>query len=242
VLIVAVHDVAPSTLGEVRWLLERLDQAGVRPRVLKVVPGEPDASPRLTEELARLVGEEAGLGSEIVLHGWTHRADRPYRGSRLDRLRARIFAAGTAEFLSLPAAEMRDRLDSGRRWLADRGVDAPGFCAPAWLWARELPSVAEAAGFRYLVGLRRILDLRDKRQIGLAPTGFMGSGAATELAWRVGEVVVWRPMRWLRPAPLRFFLHPQGAARSRACGRVLREIERASRTHRPTTYGELLDA
>jgi predicted deacetylase len=146
VLIVAVHDVAPSTLGEVRWLLERLDQAGVRPRVLKVVPGEPDASPRLTEELARLVGEEAGLGSEIVLHGWTHRADRPYRGSRLDRLRARLFAAGTAEFLSLPAAEMRDRLDSGRRWLADRGVDAPGFCAPAWLWARELPSVAEAAG------------------------------------------------------------------------------------------------
>jgi hypothetical protein len=71
----------------------------------------------------------------------------------------------------------------------------------------------------------------------------MGSGAATELAWRLGEVLIWRPMRALPPPrPLRFFLHPQGASHSRACGRVLREIERASRTHRPTTYGELLDA
>jgi predicted deacetylase len=243
VLIVAVHDVAPSTLSEVRWLLSRLDEEGIRPRVLKVVPGEPGASDGLRGELAALVRDEAAAGSEIVLHGWTHHAAGAYRGSLVDRLRARLFAGDAAEFLALQPDEMRLRLTDGRQWLADLGLEAAGFCAPGWLWAPELPASAREAGFRYLVGLRGLLDLRDGRRIGLAPIGFMGGRASTELAWRLGELTIWRPMAALRRSShRRFFLHPQGAPRSRACARVLREIGRAARTHRSSTFTELLDA
>ena len=242
-LIVAVHDVAPSTLGEVRWLLSRLDEEGVRPRVLKVIPGEPDATDDGQRQLAALVRDEAAAGSEVVLHGWTHRAPRAYRGSLADRLRARLLAGNGAEFLALQPDEMRTRLTDGRAWLAGLHLDAAGFCAPGWLWTPELPAAAREAGFRYLVGLRGLLDLRDGRRIGLAPIGFMGGSWSTELAWRLGESVIWRPLAALRgSSPRRFFLHPQGAPHSRACARVLREIGRAARTHRSVTFGELLDA
>jgi predicted deacetylase len=240
---VAVHDVAPSTLGEVRWLLARLDDAGIRPRVIKVVPGELGASDEARDELAGLVRAEAAAGTEIVLHGWTHRAAMAYRGGVLDRLRARLFAGDAAEFLALEVAEMRERLDHGRQWLAEVGVEAAGFCAPAWLWAPELPPLAREAGFRYLVGLRGLVDLGSGRLISAAPAGYMGTGMAGEAAWRLGEIAIWRPLTALRGGRVRrYFLHPQGASRSRACGRVLREIERAARTRRPMTFRELLDA
>jgi predicted deacetylase len=242
VLIVSVHDVAPSTLGEVRWLLSRLDEEGVRPRVLKVIPGEPSVTDEGRRELASVVGAEAVGGSEIVLHGWTHRAAGAYHGSLADRLRARLFAGNGAEFLSLQPDEMRTRLSEGRQWLAGVGLDPAGFCAPGWLWTPELPAAAREAGFRYLVGLRGLLDLRDGRRIGMAPIGFMGATRSTELAWRLGEVLIWRPMAGLRGgSPRRFFLHPQGAPHSRACARVLREIGRAARTHRSSTFSDLLD-
>lgn len=242
-LIVAVHDVAPSTLGEVRWLLSRLDELGVRPRVLKVVPGEHGASDERRGELDALVRAESANGSEIVLHGWSHRASRGYRGSIVDRLRARVFAGDAAEFLALDAEEMRERLVDGRRWLASLGVDAVGFCAPGWLWAPELPHMARVAGFRYLLGLRGLLDLGSGRRVGLAPIGYMGGGAVGELAWRLGEVVIWRPLGALRrDRPRRFFLHPQGASSSRDCRRVLREIGRVARTHRATTFSGMFDA
>lgn len=242
-LIVAVHDVAPSTLSEVRWLLSRLDEMGVRPRVLKVVPGEPGITDEGRGELAALVGAEAAAGSEIVLHGWTHRAAGTYRGSLADRLRARLFAGDAAEFLALQPDGMRTRLADGRAWLAGIGLDATGFCAPGWLWTPELPAAAREAGFRYLVGLRGLIDLRDGGRIDLAPIGFMGGTASAQAAWRLGEVLIWRPMAALRrDRPRRFFIHPQGAPRSRACARVLREIGRAARTHRSITFSELLDA
>lgn len=241
-LIVAVHDVAPSTLGEVRWLLSRLDEAGVRPRVLKVVPAEGGAE-EASGELAELVRGEAALGSEIVLHGWTHRAPRGYRGSLVDRLRARAFAGEGAEFLALDADEMLTRLAAGQRWLADLGVEAAGFCAPGWAWAPELPAVARAAGFRYLVGLRGLRDLRSGRRIGLAPIGNMEGGGTADLGWQLGQVMIWRPLANLRrDAARRFVLHPQGASTSRACARLLREIGRVARTHRAITFAELLDA
>jgi uncharacterized protein len=242
-LIVAVHDVAPSTLGQVRWLLSRLDDEGIRPRVLKVVPGQLEASDEARGELAALVSAEARAGSEIVLHGWTHRAEAPYRAGAADRLRARLFAGRAAEFLALDRPQMGDRLRAGRDWLMSVGQRPLGFCAPAWLWAPELPDAARAAGFRYLVGLRGLIDLRSNGRISLPPVGYIGAGAGQEAAWWLGELTVWRPWAALQRGPARrYVLHPQGAARSRACARVLREIGRMAKRHRAGTYAQLLDA
>jgi predicted deacetylase len=241
VLIVAVHDVATPTLPEVRWLLARLDDAGVAVRVLKVIPAGADAA---LDELARA---EAAAGSEVVLHGWTHRADGAYRGSAGDRLRARLFAGGSAEFLSLPPGEMRVRLDAGCTWLERVGIPPRGFCPPAWLAGPGLPAAARAAGFRYLVTLRGLRDLAPPpgapTRIDLPATGYMGAGAAQEALIRLGAAALFRPLAGLLHAPaIRIYLHPQGASASRACARVLRQVEQLARGHRSGTYAELLGA
>jgi predicted deacetylase len=241
VLIVAIHDVATSTLGEVEWLLERLDAVGVERRVLKVIPADrasADEAP-LVDRLRR----EAGIGSEIVLHGWAHHVGGPLRGSFRDRLRARLFAGDAAELLSLPDDEVRRRVAAGRDWLGGHGLAAAGFCPPGWLATDALPHALREAGFRYLVTLRGLRDLRRRRTVTLLPRGYMGAAATQERLVRVGEAVLSRPLRALLRAPAhRFFLHPQGARTSPDCARALLAIARVAREHQPGTYAELLDA
>lgn len=245
VLIVAVHDVAPSTLPQVSWLLARLDDAGVDRRVIKAIPAEPGrGDPAPFEELVR---GEAARGGEVVVHGWTHRAAASYRGSALDRLRARLFATDSAEFLALTPAEMRSQLDAGRAWLDRLGLAPGGFCPPAWLAAPGLAAAARAVGFRYLLTLRGLRDLSaapgTATRIDLPATGYMGAGPAQEALLRLGGALLFRPLAALLEAPaVRVYLHPRRASSSPDCARVLREIERLARTHRAGTYAELLGA
>ncbi|HLE58085.1 MAG TPA: DUF2334 domain-containing protein [Candidatus Limnocylindria bacterium] len=244
-LIVSIHDVAPSTLADVRWLLSRLDEVGVVRRVLKVIPGEEGAAADARAELGRLVTDEAARGSEIVLHGWSHRAVGPRRGGLLDRLRARLFAGDSAEFLALDPAGMQRRLADGQAWLAALGVNARGFCAPGWLAAPELPSIARRAGFDYLVWLRGLQVLADQgeRWQLLPPIGYMGAGRGQEALVRLGAAVVSGPLLALRRSHVRrVFVHPQRASTSPDCARVLREVAILARRVPSVTYGDLVDA
>jgi len=243
VLIVAVHDVAPSTIDEVRWLLGRLDEAGVRPRVLKVIPAEPGASKEGLAELGTLIAREAAAGSEIVLHGWSHRASAPLRGSWPDRLRAVAFAAGAAEFLTLGADEIGVRLAAGNERLAGWGAAPAGFCPPAWLATPDLAPVARAAGFRYLAMLRGLRDLERSAWLTLPPIGYMGTGRLQEALVGIAGTLISSPLRLLMRRDVhRVFLHPQQAGESAACNRVLDRIAMLGRMHEPTTYRALLDA
>jgi hypothetical protein len=237
VLIVSVHDVGAANVDEVRWLLGRLDEAGIRPRVLKVVPSPGGDAVR------ELAASEWRAGSEIVLHGWTHRMDGRARGSAGDRLRAALFAAGSAEFLALDRAEMARRLAAGGGWLDEAGIPRGGFCPPAWLAVPGLRDALRGSGFSHLVTLRGVEDLLTGRRMTLPPTGYMGAGGAQEGVVRIGAALVARPLGRLLDAPARrVFIHPERASSSRDCARVLREVERLARRHRPVTYRQLLDA
>lgn len=239
-LIVAIHDVAPSSLGEVEWLLRRLDALGIERRVLKVIPAEPGSDD--DAPLVALLRREASAGSEIVLHGWTHRADARPRGPLADRLRARAFAGDAAELLGLPDDEVRRRVAAGRDWLARNGLSARGYCPPGWLATEGLIPALTDAGFGYVVTLRGLRDLRRRRTMTLPPRGYMGAGVAQERLVRLGGTVLSRPLRVLLRAPAhRFFLHPQGASRSAACAAVLTALAGVARDNRPMTYAELLD-
>lgn len=242
-LVVSVHDVAPSTLAGVRWLLGRLDALGVAPRVLKAIPlegGDAGADLRRHPEVGALLREEAARGSEIVLHGYTHRAAGPPRGDPLLRLRARLFAAPVAEFLGLEAGAIRERLLAGRAVLRDVGVEARGFCAPGWLAGPGVrPALAEL-GFRYDLGMLAIRDLERGRTLRVPSLGYMGAGGAYEEAVAVAGGLTLAA--WSGAPALRLFLHPQGAPDSAACRRSLRVLARLLRGRRPVTYGHLLDA
>lgn len=236
-LIVSVHDVAPSTLRETRWLLAALDGISARPRTLMVIPAEPDRPPDEELELYAALLAVAADGTELVLHGFNHRRSGAFRGPWPDRLRGQLFARGQAEFLALDTPAMHDRLQRGRAVLAEAGLRVAGFCAPGWLAAPGLRPTLAGLGFRYLVGFASVTDLRRGMRIFAPSGGYMGVPPDEGLI-RI-ETALARSLAGRRP--LQIFFHPQGASHSRACARVLRLLEGELRRRRPTTYEALVD-
>jgi predicted deacetylase len=239
-VIVSVHDVAPANLAGFRWLLGRLDELNVQPRSLLVIPcegGQDDL--RHCPELVDLLHEEVRRGSEIVLHGYTHQRAGPWRGSLATRVRAALFAREAAEFASLSWPDQRARLLAGRQLLHELGFEVRGFCPPAWLSTPDLPDLLRELGFRYLVEMLWVHDLKFCRRLPTPWLGYLGSRPLDERLVQVGAALLhpWRE----RAAAVSVFLHPQGAAGSPACARVLRELARLLSERKPVTYGELLE-
>ncbi|MCC6179357.1 MAG: DUF2334 domain-containing protein [Chloroflexi bacterium] len=240
-LVASVHDVSPTYLEETRLLLRALDGVGARPRVLKVVPNENGVAPlRGSPALVRLLQDEVAAGSEIVLHGYTHRAIGPYRGSRLARLRARLFAGDAAELMSVDHTQMAGRIEAGRQELRALGLEPRGFCAPAWLAPRAIYAVLRSLGFHYYVGMNALDDLTTGRRRWLPWTGYMGAGPWHERLIRLGGTAqVALAARW---PVVKVFLHPQGVRESREYRHAVEAIRSLVRHRRPTTFARLLDA
>ena len=236
---VAVHDVASSTADDVRWLLGRLDAAGIDRRVLKVVPrwkGTDDL--RRDEALAALLREQAARGSEIVLHGLTHALDEFPQGAWHQRWRVRLFAPRDAEFMGFGPDEMRRRLEAGLADLRAVGLDATGFCPPAWIAPRALDTEAAAVGLRYVVRVASVRDVALERSHRWPAIGYMGVSVAQERMYELQRETTIRSPR--QPRVLRVYLHPQGARESAACGRTLRRLQRLGEARRPVTYAQAL--
>ncbi len=238
-VIVSVHDVAQSTLDDVRWLLARLDDVGAVPRVLKVIPAEA-GQPSLAghDELLGLLQAEASAGSEIVLHGYEHRTVGPVRGPGGQRVRARLFAPNDAEFLSVGRREAARRVEAGRDTLSGLGLPVRGFCAPGWISGPELPGILAGLGFRYLVGFTGLLDLDRGHRRSIPAFGSMGAGPLQERLIDVERALVLSAERAF--PVLRAFVHPARARSSSSCSRTLKAIEFFVARRQVVTYGELL--
>ncbi|MER3405016.1 MAG: DUF2334 domain-containing protein [Chloroflexota bacterium] len=237
-LIISVHDVSPAHGSEVSRLLALLDGLGARPRVLKVVPNEAGRGDlRQHPDLVALLHREVQQGSELVLHGYTHRASAPPRGPWAVRLRARLFARSAAEFVALTNEEMLRRILAGRHILHAVGLDAQGFCAPGWLALPELQAVLRAAGLRYYISMGSVQDLLTGQRILTQWLGYMGADPLQE--WLIGRA----GRMTLRLAPrlpvLKLFLHPQGAPTAPACRWALQSLERLLPCRVPVTYRQL---
>jgi uncharacterized protein len=235
-LVVAIHDVAPEYLDDVRFLLTALDQFDARPRVLKVIPQHLSES----RDLLALLRQEQERGSEVVMHGFAHRTTGRLRGPLLGRLRARIFAPHAAEFISLSPADMEARLRTGREILGTVGIGVRGFCAPGWLEAPDLRAALRVTGFRYDVTMTRIIDLQAGRAIATAWIGYMGAGAVQEhfVGVATGINLLTVPLDRV----VKVFLHPQHARSSSACRRILDVIPTLMRDRSLVTYGQLIGA
>jgi predicted deacetylase len=235
-LVVAIHDVTPECLDEIRFLINALDQFVARPRVFKVVPQHLPES----LDLVALLREEQERGSEIVMHGFTHETSGRLRGPLPGRLRARIFAPRAAEFISLSPADMEARLRAGREIFSTAGLRIRGFCAPGWLGSPELRAALRGTGFGYEVTMTRVIDLQAGRGIATAWIGYMGAGAVQEQFVGVADGLN------LLTAPLyrvlKVFLHPQHARSSSACRRILDVIPTLMRDRSLVTYGQLIGA
>lgn len=237
-LVVSVHDVAPPLLPGLRALLRELDRLQAWPRVLKVVPNLAGHFPlHRSPELVDLLRAEVAAGSEVVLHGYTHRTAGDLGDGWTVRLRAAVFAPDDAEFVSVGPAEALRRLQAGLEELDRCGLRARGFCAPGWLEPRWLAELLRASGFRYHVTMGCLCDLAHGRRVWTPWFGSVGAGGLHELLVHVGGAAgVWASRTpW---GVVKAFFHPQ---RPPTWAPQLARLRRALRHRRPVTYGALLD-
>ena len=242
-VVVAVHDIASPLTGEVCHLLAALDAIGARPRVLKVVPNA-DGTRDLRDDpaLVRVLAAEEAAGSELVLHGYTHRVAGPLHGPWGTCLRARLFTGTAAEFLTLDATQMMERLSAGRQILQSVGVEPRGFCAPCWLAPPELPHLLRQCGFHYYVSMATLWDLGVLGGGGgRGGRGFLFFGGAGDHPYLGGGVGGGLLLAMATRVPVvKVFLHPQCAPDAQACRRILHVLARLLQERRPVTYGTLL--
>lgn len=222
-----------------RALLEVLDRLRAQPRVLKVVPNLAGRWPLAqSPELVELLKSEARSGSEVVLHGYTHRTDGPLAGPWPTRVRARWFAPQDAEFLSLSEEEAERRLQAGLRELGEAGLVPVGFCAPGWLSPPWLAPLLRRVGFRYHLTMGALHDLATGRRVRTPWFGAVGAGGVHEFLVRLGGAVGAGLAGTGYPVVKAFF-HPQGP---HTWGPQLARLQRALRARHPTTYRALLHA
>ena len=243
-VIVSLHDVAPPFEAAIRAQLALLAPAGVRRVALKVVPNWHGAHP-LSESpsLIALLHEQLAVGSQIVLHGFTHQphGGRPFRGPWLSRTRARLFAGDAAEFLTLSADEAAAALRQGIAAFERAGLPRPDtFCAPGWLHNAEAVAALKREGFRYLIDMFVVRDLWEGRSVWTPPVGYMGGGPRQELGVQILNGIVRQTA--LRAAPVaKVYLHPQGDPTGAIVRRRVAELARmiARDGWRPSTFAEV---
>ena len=230
----AIHDVAPETFDDVRYLGDALDRLGIRPRVFKVIPQHLLES----RELVHFLQAEQEAGSEIVLHGYAHRRHGRFHGPWRRRFRARLFARHDAELLTVPPQQLEPLLRDGRSLLATAQLIVRGFCAPGWIEPSGLRPVLRRLGFRYDVRMASIVDLATGHHIWTDWMGYMGAGGRQEQLVGIANLINRRAMP-IFPV-VKVFLHPQGARRSQACRQLLESLPQLRHGRTLTTYGELV--
>lgn len=243
-VIVSLHDVAPPFEAAIRQQIELLAEIGVRRLVLKVVPNWHGAYPlHDSPTFAALLRAQYQAGSQLVLHGLEHRPyrHRPFQGPWLSRLRARLFAADAAEFLTLSVDEAEAALQHGLACFEQAGLPRPTmFCAPGWLHNAEVETALRRVGLRYLIGMFTVRDVSARRRVLTPAVGYMGASAGQEMGVQVLNVIVRQSA--LRAASVaKVYLHPQrdpaGTIVRRRLAELATMIERGG--WRPATYAEV---
>lgn len=140
-LVVAIHDVSPSTHRACDDLRRRVAARADGPVSLLVVPRAGGRESWRRGPARGWARELAGGGDEVVLHGWSHRDPRGRDGRELcGRARPDV------------AALLRDGADE----LAATVAPASGLIAPSYAQPRGMPGIVRAAGLGWWATRTRV--------------------------------------------------------------------------------------
>jgi len=243
-LTIEIHDVSPATRAEIDTIADALDQSGIAPTTLLVVPGYQDPEGRSWDlrehpELVNWLHRQKDNGAEIVQHGLTHRAPGPPPPGIANAFMHHLFSRGLAEFAHLDQGEAQRRLAAGRRILSDCDLSARGFIAPAWQQSQESLRCVAESGFGFTAFFNKVLPLQNGHSSVYAPV----------LTFDAAHLLIDYPkravMRCLEiasgSAPLvRVALHPADVHGARPLAHILSRIRALLRQRRPVTYSEWL--
>lgn len=149
---VSLHDVSPRHEEAVVRILAFLEERGIPPVPLLVVPDfhgtwPLDRHPAFVERLRRWHAR----GHELVLHGYWHReTGDPRRATGFgDGFKRTFLTGGEGEFLALDPEQTGERLDAGLAMWERAGLPGrpTGFVPPAWLHNSALDEQLRSRGF-----------------------------------------------------------------------------------------------
>jgi predicted deacetylase len=222
-LVVAIHDVAPSTLAEVgRW---RELAAGLAPAPvsLLVVPRYHGRESWRAGPARAWLRERERAGDELVLHGYAHM--RP--GGRDGR-----------ELAGRPGAQIADLLHDALEEMARAGIPTDGFIAPSYSHPAAVDGCCRDAGIGWWATRWTLSS-----PAGHRPLPSLGLGASTPGRRLLSPWAARLAARALAAAPaVRLDLHPADLRHPRLArtGRDLLEALLDQGRH-PVTHRELRD-
>ncbi len=222
-LVVAIHDVAPSTLDEVgRW---RDIASGLVPAPvsLLVVPRYHGRESWRSGPARGWLRERAAEGDELVLHGYAHM--RP--GGRDGR-----------ELAGRPGREIAALINDALDEMGRAGVPTDGFIAPSYSHPPAVDACCRDAGFGWWATRWTLSSPGGRR-----PLPSLGLGASSSGRRMLSPAAAHLAARALAPAPaVRLDLHPADLRHRRLAraGRQLLETLLDQGRH-PVTHRELRD-
>ena len=238
-LIPTLHDVCPGRWEACRRILDRLDQEGIFPKVLLLVPNFRGLEPvdEADEGFIEWILHSAG-DNEICLHGYEHLA-REVPHSPVRRLMATFYTNKEGEFYDLSQGEAEERIGRGIQRLRRIGLAPEGFIAPAWLLGEEALNAVAEAGFLYTVRLGCIEVIHPDRHKIKAPTLCY----SVRSRWRRTISGLWNPflMEWHRTSPVvRVAIHPVDIEYPEFFEQIIRLLKSAAAQRRIGTYQDFL--
>ena len=193
-LCISLHDVAPATLDDCANTLAFLDDLGLGPVALLVVPdyhglGRVDRDGRF----ASFIESRILRGDEIVLHGYRHTDTGPSPRGIREWLARRIYTDGEGEFSRLDFETARTRILRGLVVLRTAGWQPKGFVAPAWLMSPSARCALEEMPLQYLATRDAVFVVRSGKRIA-APSLVV----STRAAWRRTVSPLWNQAQLAR--------------------------------------------
>ena len=239
-LIVSLHDAHPGSQAQVAEQIALLARYGITRSSILVVPEFHHRGSLLQDKgFCAAVSDWQAQGHEIVLHGYFHDRKESPPETLSTVFWTRFYTNHEAEFLDLPPATARERIDRGRALFASQGWHTRGFVAPAWLMAGGLTNLLAEMGFAYTTRLREIIPLLPGVN---RITTSQSLCYSTRAGWRRVVSGIWNKQLYgrLRKSPIiRLSLHPRDLEFP-LMRRQIDQILRASlkRGFQPTTYGD----
>jgi predicted deacetylase len=239
-LIVSIHDASPPFLDDLKSLTEWLDQQSLRPRSIKVIP---DYLGRWNifehRKFLDWVLFEKSKGSEILQHGYKHKADAHKKGHP-DRLRDKCITKNEAEFSKIGYEKAKKRIVQGKQIMEQAGLICSGFTSPTWYQSRETGQALQDCSFRYYTTVSSVFDCQKHQHIPSLAMGYLGMNPVLECLASFGHRAM-RKTGILCSPFARMVLHPAAVPKNGPLKWALKEIHKFSRNRDLITYQGLLD-
>lgn len=198
---VSIHDVMPHTLEYVQPILHVLEEIGIHPVTLLIVPG----SGWSERDLNVLRGFQ-NAGHELAGHGWKHQCVGPKTFTHT--LHSLVLSRNVAEHLSLNSNQIAELIERCFQWFLQTGLHPPNlYVPPAWAMGSISRKILADLPFRMYESLTGIYD-SDTGKFSYLP--LVGYEADTRLRiWSLRLFNTFnQAIATLSGRPLRIAIHP----------------------------------